>query len=472
VEDAPPPGPDDRAPADPPATSDAPDAPDDLGRSARLIGIWLVAAVLLVAGVILVVQLAVGDDDDAPATAPTAATVSSAVPEATATTAAPPPTTAPTTAPPTTAAATTTTVDPGPVRVGFVNQEALVGSYPDVRAAAEKAVAYVNQDLGGVAGRPVQLVVCTTDSTPARSQACAAELARQGVVAVTLGVDFGSSGIYDTLAAAGIPVVGGVPRVLDDYQSDDAHFFVGGSVVTLPALAEYATQVLQAKRVAVVYRDVATFESVARTLVVAPLQAAGARTDVVTVANTSAPKPRIPAGTDAVIALADADGCAGLAQAVRAVVPGVPILLPTSCGSVAAVTGLGVEGPLYVPSELADPTGPAPAFDPALARDLDRYRAAMGTDAPTTGFAPVAFAAIVNVRQLAADAAAPTAAAIRDVLAGATDRPGFLGHAYDCAQVHVAVAPALCQSSALVYGVGTGAAPTPAAWTDGATRLS
>jgi len=96
----------------------------------------------------------------------------------------------------------------------------------------------------------------------------------------------------------------------------------------------------------------------------------------------------------------------------------------------------------------------------------------MGTDAPTTGFGPVAFSAIVNVRQLAADAATPTAAGIRDLLAGTTDRPGFLGHAYDCAQVHVAVAPALCQSSALVYGVGTGAAPAPAAWTDGAARLS
>jgi ABC-type branched-subunit amino acid transport system substrate-binding protein len=366
---------------------------------------------------------------------------------------------------------TTTTAPPGPVKVGFVNQEALIGSFPDVRAAAERAVAYVNESLGGVDGRTMQLVVCPTDSTTARSQACAEELQRQGVVAVTMGVDFGSPGLYDPLSAAGIPVVGGVPRVLDDFQAHDAHFFVGGSVVTLPALAEYATQVLQARNVAVVYRDVATFDSVARTLVVDPVRASGAQAQVVTVPNTSAPRPRIPAGTDAIVALADADGCADLARAVRTAAPGVPILLPTSCGSVAAVTALGVDGPLYVPSELADPTGPAPAFDATLAGDLDRYRQAMG-DTPSGGFAPVAFAAIVNVRQLAADAAEPTAEGIRALLAATGDRTGFLGHPYDCAQVHLAVAPSVCQTAALVYGVGDGAAATPSGWTDGSARLS
>jgi branched-chain amino acid transport system substrate-binding protein len=353
-----------------------------------------------------------------------------------------------------------------------VNQEALVGAFPDVRTAAEKAVAYVNGDLGGIDGRQIQLVVCTTDSTPERSQACAAELVRQQVVAVVVGVDFGSPGLYETLGAAGIPVVGGVPRVLDDYHATGAPFFVGGAVVTLPALAEYATQVLRATQVAVVYRDVATFEAVARTLVVGPLQAAGARADVVTVANTSAPRPRIPAGTQAVVALADAGGCAELAQAVRAAAPGVPILVPSSCGSVAAVGALGVEGPLYVPSELADPTGPPPTFDPVLAQDLERYRAAMGDAATTTGFPPVAFAAIVNVRQLVADAAEPTPAAIRDLLAAGPARPGFLGHAYDCAATHLAIAPAVCQTAALVYGVGEGATAVPPGWSDGAARVA
>jgi branched-chain amino acid transport system substrate-binding protein len=456
-----------------------PSEPDDPARRARTFGAGLVAAVVAILAVMIVVLPAVDDDDATPNTAAVpavpatasdgSATDTTSAVEATASTNDAPPTTAATTS--TTAAATTTTVPPGPVRVGFVNQEALIGSFPDVRAAAERAVAYVNEELGGVDGRPVQLVVCTTDSTPARSQACAAELQRQAVVAVTLGVDFGSPGLYDTLAAAGIPVVGGVPRVLDDYQASDAHFFVGGAVVTLPALAEYATQVLQATSVAVVYRDVATFESIARTLVLEPLRAAGADAQVVTVPNSSAPRPRIPAGTQAVVALADAGGCAELAQAVRAAAAEVPILLPSSCGSVAAVGALGVDGPLYVPSEVADPTGPAPAFDPALSLDLERYRQAMGTP-DAAGFAPVAFAAIVNVRQLAADATEPTAAAISALLAGDVDRPGFLGHAYDCGQVHLAVAPAVCQSSALVYGVGTGAVAAPTGWIDGSARLS
>jgi branched-chain amino acid transport system substrate-binding protein len=470
VTDAPPPVPDGRA---------------DLVRNARVFGAWLVGSVVTIVAVILVVQLTVGGRSSPtadPARAATAAPASAAPTASTAPTApdAPAPTTvgpsgpvatAAPAAPTPTSAVTTSTQPPGPVRIGFVNQEALVGSFPEVRTAAEQAVAYVNTALGGVHGRPVQLVVCTTDSTPARSQACAAELVRQGVVAVTLGVDYGSSALYGPLAAAGIPVVGGVPRVLEDYQATDAHFFVGGSVVTLPALAEFATQTLHAKKVAVVYRDVATFESVARTLVVQPVQAAGAQASVVTVANTSAPRPRIPSGTDAVVALADAGDCAPLAQAVRTAVPGVPILVPTSCGSVAGVGALGVAGPLYVPSELVDPTAPAPSFDPRLGADLDRYRQAMGA-AATGGFAPIAFAAVVNLSRLAADADAPTADGIRARLAAPGARPGFLGHDDDCAQVHLAVAPAVCQTAALVYGVGTDATAAPAGWTDGSARVA
>ena len=55
-----------------------------------------------------------------------------------------------------------------PVVVGFVNQEnAAVGSFPEVRADAEAAVRYVNAELGGVGGHPLRLESCVTDGTPA-----------------------------------------------------------------------------------------------------------------------------------------------------------------------------------------------------------------------------------------------------------------------------------------------------------------
>ena len=51
----------------------------------------------------------------------------------------------------------------GAIVLGMVNQEdAPTGSFPEVRQAAQAAVAHVNDDLGGVAGRPLRLEVCTS----------------------------------------------------------------------------------------------------------------------------------------------------------------------------------------------------------------------------------------------------------------------------------------------------------------------
>jgi branched-chain amino acid transport system substrate-binding protein len=439
---------------------------DDLARGARLLALWLLGAIAVVAAVVVGVRVLLDDgdaDDGGVAVGGASITVKRE------TTATEPPSTTGPARPPSTRGRPPTTRPTTPVKVGFVNQEALVGAFPDLRVAAERAVASVN-DGGGVDGRPLELVVCTTDSTPERSRSCAEDLVREQVAVVTLGIDFGSPALYRTLADAGIPVVGGVPRLLDDYRAPNAHYFVGGSVVTLPALAEYAAHVLAVPSVTVVHRDVATTDAAARSLLVGPLEAAGVEVDVVEVSSAATPRPSIGA-TGAVVVLADADDCATLAGAARSAAPGVPLLLPSSCGSVAAVAALGIAGPVFVPSELADVSGPRPVFDPRLAADLDRYLDAMGSE-PAGAFAPAVFAAIVNVHELLSAADEPTAEGVTRELATGRDRPGFLGHPFDCAEQHLSLAPAVCQSAALVYGVGAGDGDIPSGWTDGSALLS
>ena len=67
--------------------------------------------------------------------------------------------------------------DLDPIRVGLLNQEnSPAGSFPEARAAVEAAVRWVNEELGGVNGRPVELEVCVTDFTVERSQACAQQM--------------------------------------------------------------------------------------------------------------------------------------------------------------------------------------------------------------------------------------------------------------------------------------------------------
>ena len=81
-----------------------------------------------------------------------------------------------------------------PIVVGMINQEdAPVGSFPEVRRSAEAAVRYVNEELGGVDGRPLRLETCTTRGTPESSQACADQLVGKQPVAVLGGVDLGAA---------------------------------------------------------------------------------------------------------------------------------------------------------------------------------------------------------------------------------------------------------------------------------------
>ena len=45
-----------------------------------------------------------------------------------------------------------------PVRIGYVNQDAL---FPEATIGIDAAVAYANAELGGIGGRPIELVTCT-----------------------------------------------------------------------------------------------------------------------------------------------------------------------------------------------------------------------------------------------------------------------------------------------------------------------
>ena len=84
--------------------------------------------------------------------------------------------------------------DLDPVLVGLINMEnSPAGSFPEARVAIEAAADWVNSELGGINGRPIELVTCITDFSIEKSQSCAQEMVMAGVVAVTTGIDMGSN---------------------------------------------------------------------------------------------------------------------------------------------------------------------------------------------------------------------------------------------------------------------------------------
>ena len=72
------------------------------------------------------------------------------------------------------------------LRIGFINQEAgSVGVYPETVAAAEAAVEYINTELGGLDGHPLELVKCSHGRHASHAQRCAEQMVNEGVVFVT-----------------------------------------------------------------------------------------------------------------------------------------------------------------------------------------------------------------------------------------------------------------------------------------------
>jgi branched-chain amino acid transport system substrate-binding protein len=159
-------------------------------------GIARAAALLAVAGALIA---GCGSDaDDQSATSPGATSTSSATPDGYATSPGPRP-------------------SGEPVRVGFVNQDAGVAALPEGRTGALAALRYVNEHLGGVGGRPLELVHCELDSTVEKGVDCANRLAEDRVVAVLQGFDTVSGdAMLPILESAGIPLAGAfssTPRV-------------------------------------------------------------------------------------------------------------------------------------------------------------------------------------------------------------------------------------------------------------------
>src|SRR5215204_2196604 len=62
-----------------------------------------------------------------------------------------------------------------PITVGYINQEGGVPSFPEATAGIEAAVEYVNGELGGVEGHPVELATCMVQAEE-DGQRCATQM--------------------------------------------------------------------------------------------------------------------------------------------------------------------------------------------------------------------------------------------------------------------------------------------------------
>ncbi len=135
-----------------------------------------------------------------------------------------------------------------PFRIGVQNLEGDPnGSFPEFSLAMQAATEYVNTELGGLNGRPIEIVLCKSIVSPDDSQRCANELSADGVdLAISTINFFGNH--YAIYQGSGIPVLAVTPITIADFTSPGV-FAIGaggGCLGVHTGLIEFATNEIEA----------------------------------------------------------------------------------------------------------------------------------------------------------------------------------------------------------------------------------
>lgn len=330
-----------------------------------------------------------------------------------------------------------------PIRVTMINQEnSPAGSFPELRAAAQAAVAFVNAELGGVNGRPIELEPCITDFSVERSQACAQQAAQSGAVVVTSGIDVGANASLPVLEQNGLPLVGGVPATLAEMRSGIATFFSGGVTGAYMAFAEHAAREGRTK-IAFAYGEFESFEVPVKEYGVPVAESLGLETELI-------PFPLIGADMLPVLTAAVDTGA-------DAIVVGAA---DTACvPTMTTLPELDFEGQLYLTGACAAPEILAQVPDDVQARVIFNSEGGADQDTesslfdaaieryatePAGGAGTVTFRSTMNLWNLLTSLDTIDAASVAEALATSVDEPSFWGHPYTCAEEQVTGMPSLC----------------------------
>jgi branched-chain amino acid transport system substrate-binding protein len=148
-----------------------------------------------------------------------------------------------------------------PVKIGYVNQEGGTPAFPEASVGIDAGVWFINNFLGGVGGRPIELVKCFVTKEE-DGQKCAQEmLADEDVQVVITGALFnGNAPLLDTLKDKK-PTIIGNPVTTPEFLATDGFALTPGSPGVVQGLAVFAAKYVpeiegkEVNKVAVVYND-------------------------------------------------------------------------------------------------------------------------------------------------------------------------------------------------------------------------
>jgi branched-chain amino acid transport system substrate-binding protein len=130
-----------------------------------------------------------------------------------------------------------------PIRIGVINAEdGPAISQPEGRIAAEAAIEYANENLGGIGGHPIEAVVCKSKEDAASASDCANQMVEEGVAGVVVLNTGQGDAMAPIITGAGIPYTGYNGAAGSELTGDPAFFWTGGFPGILTGMAKYAAE--------------------------------------------------------------------------------------------------------------------------------------------------------------------------------------------------------------------------------------
>lgn len=234
------------------------------------------------------------------------------------------------------------------VKLGLVSAEGGAAvSMIEMRQGAEAAVEYLNNNGGGLAGRPIDLVVCKQQEEPASASACANQFVEQKVAAVLSPGTSQGPAIVPIVAGAKIPYVtlNGVAAI--ELTSPDSSALSAGLPGTLIAAATAAKDE-NMKTFTIFASDGGGLGAIITAMGAPIFQGFGVELNVVPMAlGIPDVTPVVTAGLadkpDGMSIIADAATCTSVLKATQTAAPTIKKVLTTTCLDQNVLDVIGVQ---------------------------------------------------------------------------------------------------------------------------------
>jgi branched-chain amino acid transport system substrate-binding protein len=316
-----------------------------------------------------------------------------------------------------------------PITIGFISEGKTTNfdNSGEVQAA-QAAVSYANNYLGGIGGKPVKLKVCLSKGTPSGATDCATQMVDAKVPAVIANVSGNMASYYEGLKGSGIPLIAGSSNDQPILLGSDAFVLQNGLGFSIsgPAIVAKDAGVTKA---AILVIDVPSASGPISAIGTKFYKNAGVDLDVVTVPpGTADMTPQVQAalsknpGQFSVVG--DPTFCASAIKAIKTVgFKGSVVVIPQciDANSAKAIPG-GFSGTTVVTPLTNDPKSP----------DYLKYLAIMKKYAPganTGGVSPGGYSTTLGlVTGLAGSTGELTPASVESTLKAMAPTPLPLGN--------------------------------------------